>query len=226
MSRASKGRFVVLLVTIAIAVVVVGYLGRGFFAGAATVHELLVENKQLKKAVSNLTEEQQIGYAKVLEQSEGEQGLVTRMKFVETSRDDKLKTILEKDYTILGDVVYFDALIVKFGDQMVIDGKERALYLWRRVYGEQRAPEDGFVIEEPGAEPARYRDLFRLLRSEDKKLFWSSVWDLANDPDRLKEYGIQAVYGNAVYSKLRPGLIYIFKISPAGQVYPEVVPDI
>jgi hypothetical protein len=42
----------------------------------------------------------------------------------------------------------------------------------------------------------------------------------------LKEHDIEAIYGNAVYSKLREGLIYIFKINPTGQVYPEVVPDI
>jgi hypothetical protein len=28
-----------------------------------------------------------------------------------------------------------------------------------------------------------------------------------------------------VYSRLREGLIYVFKISSTGQVYPEVVPD-
>jgi hypothetical protein len=48
---------------------------------------------------------------------------------------------------------------------------------------------------------------------------------LANNPDRLKEYDIKAVYGNVVYSKLRKGLVYVFKISPAGQLYPETVPD-
>ena len=36
---------------------------------------------------------------------------------------------------------------------------------------------------------------------------------------------IEAIYGNVVYSRLRKGLIYVFKVSPAGQVYPEVVPD-
>ena len=56
-------------------------------------------------------------------------------------------------------------------------------------------------------------------------MFWPEIWELSNDPDRLKDAGIQAIYGNAVYKKLRPGLIYVFKISPSGQLYPEVVPD-
>jgi hypothetical protein len=109
---------------------------------------------------------------------------------------------------------------------MVMDGETRALYLWSKVYGEKMPPEEGFVIEQPGAEPQRYSDLFEVLHVREKQLFWSNIWDLANDPDKLKEYGIEAIYGNAVYSRLRKGLIYVFKISPTGQVYPEVVPDI
>jgi len=209
-----------------ICLIVLAYFGRGFYYRAITVHELLTENKHLKQAITNLTYEDQIGYAKVVSQEPNDGKILTTLKFIETARDDKLKTVLEKEYTIEGDIVYFDALIVKFGDKMVMDGKTKALYLWRRVYSEKMAPEQGFAIEEPGAEPQRYGDLLKLLPIKQKRLFWSHIWDLANDPDKLKEHDIEAIYGNAVYSRLREGLIYIFKISPAGQVYPEVVPDI
>jgi len=209
-----------------ICLIVLAYLGRGFYYRAITVHELLTENKHLKKAITNLTYEDQIGYAKVIAQEPNDGKIFTTLKFVETARDDKLKTVLEKEYTIEGDIVYFDALIVKFGDKMVMDGKTKALYLWRRVYSEKMAPAQGFAIDEPGAEPQRYGDLLKVLPMKQKRLFWSNIWDLANDPDKLKEHDIKAIYGNAVYSRLREGLIYVFKISPAGQVYPEVVPDI
>ncbi|MHC4693887.1 MAG: hypothetical protein ACYS67_14180 [Planctomycetota bacterium] len=202
------------------------YLGRGFYYRAITIHELLTENKHLKEAITNLTYEDQIGYAKVIAQEPNGGKILTTLKFIETARDDKLKTVLEKKYTIEGDIVYFEALIVKFGDKMVMDGETKALYLWRRVYSDKIAPEQGFAIEEPGAEPERYSDLLKLLPFKQKQLFWANIWDLANDPDKLKEHDIEAIYGNAVYSKLRKGLIYVFKISPAGQVYPEVVPDI
>ncbi|MHC4625010.1 MAG: hypothetical protein ACYS4W_14030, partial [Planctomycetota bacterium] len=107
----------------------------------------------------------------------------------------------------------------------VMDGKTRALYLWRRVYGERTAPEDAFAIEQPGAEPLRYADMLKTLPVEQRQLFWSGIWELANDPEKLKQYDIKAIYGNVVYSRLREGLIYVFKISSTGQVYPEVVPD-
>lgn len=209
-----------------VCLVIIAYFGRGFYYRAMTIHQLLTENKHLKQAITNLTYEDQIGYAKVIAQEPNDGRLLTTIKFVETARDDKLKTILEKEYTIEGDVVYFDALIVKFGDKIVMDGNTKALYLWRRIYGEKMAPEQGFVIEEPGAEPQRYSDLLEVLPVKQKQLFWSNIWDLANNPDKLKKHDIEAIYGNAVYSRLRKGLIYVFKINPTGQVYPEVVPDI
>ena len=191
-----------------------------------TIAELLAENKYLKQAITNLTQEDQIGYAKVIAKDINEGRLFTRIKFVETARDDKSKIILEKNYTVEGDIVHFDALIVKFTNQMVLDGKEKAIYLWRRVYGEKMTPENGFKIEDPNNEPARYAGMFTKLRVKDKTLFWSNIWDLANDPQKLKEYGITAIYGNAVYQQLREGFIYIFKIGSTGLVYPETVPQL
>lgn len=212
-------------IVVGICLVVFAYLGRGLYHGAKTIHELLNENKHLKQAITNLTHEEQIGYAKVVDQETTDGRLFTTIKFVETARDDKLKKILEKEYTIAGDIIHFDALIVKFGNKMVMDGKTRALYLWRRVYGEKMTPEEGFVIEQPGTEPQRYSDLLKALPIKQSKMFWSNIWDLANDPKKLKKHDIEAIYGNAVYSRLRKGLIYVFKVSPTGQVYPEVVPD-
>ncbi len=209
----------------AIFVASAAFIGPGIYRGAMTLHDLLTENKQLREAITNLTDEDQIGYAKVISQRNEDGRLLTTIRFVETARDDKTKVILQKEYTVEGDVVHFDAVIVKFDDKLVADGKSRALYLWRRVYGEKMAPGEGFLIEEPGAEPKRYSGLLQTLPIPHQQLFWSSIWELANDPDKLHEYGIRAIYGSAVYQPLKEGLIYVFKISPTGQFYPETVPD-
>ena len=214
-------RYIILCLFLVLAI----YLARSLYYGLATIGELLTENKHLKQAISNLTQEEQIGYAKVISQEKKDGRLFTSIKFVETARDDKLKKILEKEYTIEGDVVHFDALIVKFGDKMVTDGKEKSLYLWRRIYGEKMSPESGFAIEEAGTEPMRYGNMLKKLPTKQRQLFWGNIWSLANDPDKLKEHGIKAIYGNVVYSQLSKGLIYVFKITPTGQVYPEIVPD-
>jgi len=98
--------------------------------------------------------------------------------------------------------------------------------LWRRIYGEKMTPQDGFSIEEFGAEPSRYNGLLNELPLKKREIFWSGIWDLANNPDKLAEYGITAIYGSVTYTQLRPGLIYIFRITPTGLLYPEVIPDI
>jgi len=202
------------------------FVAGALFFGTKSIHDLLGENKQLKQAIVTLTQEEQIGYAKVVRQQTLDGKLYSTVRFVETARGNPLKTVLEKEYEIEGGIIHFDALIVTFSSQAVIDGKERSLYLWRRVYGEAQSPADGFAIEEQGAEPARYAGLLARLRMKDRTTFWNAIWDLANDPEALQQHGIKAIYGNAVYKKLRPGLIYVFKISPTGQLYPETVPDL
>jgi hypothetical protein len=210
---------------VAVVAVVAALVGPGLYQGTKTIRELLTENKHLKQAISNLTAEDQIGYAKVISQREEAGQLLTTIRFVETARGDKTRKILQKEYTLEGDIIHFDALIVKFEDQMVLDGKSRALYLWRRIYGEKMAPESGYAIEECGAEPKRYAGLLEALHLRDRQLFWTNIWGLANDPEKLRAYGIRAIYGNVTYQKLRPGLIYVFKISPTGQVSPETIPE-
>lgn len=209
-----------------LALIALIFISGTLFYGTKTVHDLLGENKQLKQAIATLTQEEQIGYAKVLKQETRDGKLYSTIRFVETARGNPLETVLEKEYEIEGDMIHFDALIVTFSSQAVIDGKERSLYLWRRVYGDNQAPADGFAIEEPGDEPARYAGLLSRLRMKERTIFWNAIWDLANDPDALQQHGIKAIYGNAVYKKLRPGLIYVFKIGPTGQLLPETVPDL
>lgn len=212
-------------ITVVSTLTVLAFVGGSIFYGTKTVHDLLASNEKLKSAITSLTHEDQIGFAKVLKQEERDGTLYTTLKFVETARGDMLNKVLEKEYEIEGDVIHFDALVVTFSDQAVMDGKARSLYLWRRVYGESMSPSEGYDIETPGTHPERYAGLLRNLRLPEQQLFWEAIWDLANDPEALRDYGIKAIYGNAVYKRLQPGLIYVFKIGADGQVYPETVLD-
>jgi hypothetical protein len=207
-------------------VVAAGVVGWMYFSGSRTIEQLLRENEGLKTAISNLTQETQIGYAKVLAKETREGKLYTKLLFVEVEPSDFTKQILRKEYEIEGDVVHFDTLIVTFGDQLVKDGKERAMYLWRRIYGEKQTPEQGFPIETAGQPSPRYAELCAKLSIEENKLFWDEIWALSNNPKRLEGLGIKAVFGNAVYRQLKPGLIYVFKISATGALYPEIIPDL
>ena len=87
---------------------------------AETFHEYLTENNQLKASISRLTQENQIGYAKVVKQEEKNGKLITTLAFFQTDRDDDSKRVFEGEYTIEGNIAHFDALIVKFDDNMVV----------------------------------------------------------------------------------------------------------
>lgn len=208
-----------------LAMAVLAFVGGTFYYGTKTVHDLLAESEALKKAIATITHEDQIGFAKVVKQEERDGRLYTTIKFVQTARDDMLNRVMEKEFEIEGDVVHFDALIVTFTDQAVMDGQARSLYIWRRIYGDNTSPSEGHDIETPGSHPERYAGLLRELKQSEQAMFWEAIWELANDPEALREHGIKAIYGNAVYKRLRPGLIYVFKIGTDGQVYPETVLD-
>lgn len=215
-------RAVVALVSIGV-LVVLAYAGN--FAGR-TIYELLGENRELHEAITHLTDEEQIGYAKVLEQSTIDGRQMTRVLFVETAAGDPSTRILEREFEIEGDVVYFDAITIRFGKQMVMDGRARSIYLWRRVFGEKMNPEDGFAIESEGEAPERYRAISDRLSLRDREMFWSEIWALSNNPRGLADLGVEAIYGDPVYKALRPGLIYIFKASPTGGLVIETIPDL
>ncbi len=209
-----------------VVVLATGFLLWQQFSGNRTIEQLLNENLELKTAITNLSQEEQIGYAKVLSQETRDGQLFTKILFVEADPEDFTKHILRKEYEIQGDVIHFDTLIVTFGSELVMDGKERAMYLWRRIYGEKQTPEQGFPIETEGQPSPRYAQLCEKLSIEDGQLFWDEIWQLSNNPKRLEKLGIKAVYGNAIYRQLKPGLIYIFKVSSTGTLHPEIVPDL
>ena len=191
-----------------------------------TIQKLLTENADLQQAIKNLKDESQIGYAKVVSQEMRDGQLYTKVLFVATQPNEPLKPALKREYEVRGDVVHFDALIVKFGNEIVMDGRERAIYLWRRIYDETMQPQEGFPIEVAGCESSRYASLCERLSLEDKELFWGNIWSLSNDPNTLNQLGVHAIYGSVVYQKLEPGLIYVFKISSTGTLYPETFLDL
>ncbi|WP_269526547.1 hypothetical protein [Coraliomargarita parva] len=219
----NEGKVLGYLVAMA-AILTAAILGVSFYFSSSSIHELLTENYQLNQAIRNLAHEESIGYALVQEQSRDEFGQVeTVVRFVQTAAGKPELVVSEQLFHIPGDVIHFDAMIVKFDDQVVREGKQRALYLWRRVYGEHTAPDNGESIEVAGAAPERYYDaITQKLRNKDQQVFWDAIWSLSNNPLALDKEGITAVYGNVSYLQMIPGKVYRFKIGATGQIYPEV----
>ena len=104
------------------------FIGLSFYLSNSTIHSLLTENFELNRAITNLTAEEQIGYATVISQVTDSLGQTkTKLRFVQTAAGKPKEIVDEKIYLIEGDVIHFDALIVKFSDDYVKDVKARAL---------------------------------------------------------------------------------------------------
>ena len=221
--KPQSGKIIVTAVLLA-AIATAAILGVSFYFSSSSIHSLLTENHELSKAIRNLTEEAQIGFATLESQSRDDLGRVESLvRFVQTAPGKPNEVVSEDLFVVEGEVIHFDALIVKFSDDYVKGGKGRALYLWRRIYGEGEAPAEGDLIQTPGEAPERYDAITQSLKLKNQPIFWEAIWDLANDPERLSEYGIKAVFGNAIYTKMELDKVYLFKISPTGQIYPDVL---
>ncbi|MFT4901254.1 MAG: hypothetical protein ACI81V_000523 [Lentimonas sp.] len=207
-----------------IALLVAGVLATAFYFSSSSIHELLTENKALNSAIANLSAEEQIGYATLISQESDTTGeLQSTIRLVQTAAGNPKERVAEQLFTIQGDIIHFDALIVKFDPEYVKQGKGRALYLWRRIYGENQQPSQGQLIEIPDSAPERYYAISKTLRIAQRDIFWEAIWQLANQPDHLSVYGITAVFGNAIYCRMQPNKVYLFKINSSGQIYPEVL---
>lgn len=222
MKRQQAGKAITKILALT-AVVTAGIVGVSFYLSNSSIHQLLTDNKALKQAISHLTNESQIGYATLQSQTRDENGrLQSSIRFVQTAPENPKEIVSEQLFTIEGDIAHFDALIVKFSDEYVQSGKGKALYLWRRIYGEQTPPSEGALIEIPKSAPDRYYSITKALRIKNRDIFWEAIWELANAPESLNPYGIKAVFGNAIYTRLQANRIYYFKISATGQIYIEV----
>jgi hypothetical protein len=142
--------------------------------------------------------------------------LVTAFSFVELDNAGKP---IEKPriFTVQGDMVYVDALVVKFSDESVEVAdplRATSFCLFRRVFGESQQPKDGFVLDPVGAQPAAYRSGRE--PSDFEREIWGKFWDYANNPEEAQKKGIRAAHGEAPFQKLVPGKRYKVLLRSSG----------
>ena len=184
--------------------------------------------EELKRVVGRLTLEERVAQIVVTDKKydKSRGALTTAIRFVEVdAKGDPIGS--PREYTIEGDVAYFDGLVIKFEDGYVEKGdpkRGRALLLLRRVFGERQRPEDGFESDPAGSCPAPYRGS-RPMSDFERDLF-ARFWELALDPDKAKAAGVRVAQGEAVYKKMEPDKLYILKMRATGELsmYVENLP--
>ncbi len=168
------------------------------------------EIQRLETAVRLLKVDHRLARITVLnQQGSAEAGdLVTKFSFVEVDQDGQP---LEEPriFTIEGDVVYIDAWVIKFTDELIAlpdPVRSTSFCQFRRIFGELQQPNEGFVLDAVGSRPAAYRGGGKMSELEQK--IWDQFWDYANHPAKAREAGVRAAHGEAPSIKLMPGKSY------------------
>lgn len=163
------------------------------------------EIKRLAMANRLLKVDRRVAHVEVVDQwrVDGDGELMTKIRFHEVDKNgDPLAE--PREFTIRGDVLYVEAWLVKFRDELTEAGdplRGTSLYLFRRLFSEKQAPEDGFELDSVDARPAAYRSGTETSALEQE--IWRDFWSFANDQARRDEEGVRAVHGEAPSMKLR-----------------------
>jgi len=170
---------------------------------------LLQRQKVLESMIVRLSRSQRLAQIVVTNQTI-ENGVVLETEFLMVELDEDDQPIAKQRFMIEGSIVYIDGLTIKFDpDSIAVADKLRGanLVLLRRVYSSSVSPNNGTLIDLPGAIPAVYR-----VDSDEASQFecqlWDRFWELATDPTLAKEFGVRVAQGEAVYKPLQLGVLY------------------
>jgi hypothetical protein len=179
-------------------------LDRELAARTAEVERLTAQNQKLGLALRLLKVDHRVAQIEVLDQTPGPERPKTRFRFVELATDGN--PIGEpKEFTIDGSMVYIDAWVIKYADDLVERGdplRSTSVCLFRRIFGEYQEPSEGFPLDAAGSRPAVYSQGNEMSALE--RDIWANFWQYANDPARAKVTGVRAAHGEAPSIRLEP----------------------
>ena len=213
---------------------------RSHFAIDTHVAELEQQKQQLQAIVQRLTGERRVAEVLVVGQHPATRpatagpapatrpAVETTFLFVERSRDGS--TLPPKSFTIDGDEVHLDAMVVKFERDLVAKDdplRGHSVALFTRVFGPRQSPENAFPIDPPGKIPDYYRGTDPAVGAFEQKL-WADFWRLAGDADYRKQTGVRVAQGEGLWFRLEPQRVYTITLESDGglNVVSEPVPGI
>ena len=160
-----------------------------------------------------------VARVEVIEQgpsSEDPDTTVTRVRFVELGPDGELLGPA-REIELQGKVLYVEGLVIKFEDDFIEGGdvlRGSSVAIFKRVFSENQAPNEGVAIDRPRMHPLPHRD------EEGPDPFyedlWERFWDYANDPDLAATKGVRAMHGEAPSIELREGKSYRVELRASG----------
>jgi hypothetical protein len=185
--------------------------------------DLAAKQRQIERldmAMRLLKTDHRLARIEVLEQTEPADGKPQQTRFSFVEMDDAGNALdRPQEFQIDGDVAHIDALVVSFDDTYVEQGdplRGTSLALFRRVYGDDQKPSEGFPLDTVGGRPAAYSRGHQ--PSELESEIWSKFWDYANDPELASKAGVRTAHGKDAYIQLRKGMRYRVQLRKTGDL--------
>jgi hypothetical protein len=183
------------------------------------IEALTRKTQALEMAIRLLTHTERRARVVVLDQRREPDGqTTTRIRFGEL--DAGGAAVGEpREFSLTGDEVYFDTLVVKFEDRFVEGGdalRGRSLLLFRRIFTDRGRPADGPVLDREGQVPQAYAA--EHAPSAFEREIWARFWELANDPAEAQRRGLRALHGDAVSIKLKRDASYTITFRSTGEL--------
>ncbi len=180
--------------------------------------EMAAEIAAREAMIERLSRSRRLGRVDVTDQTRADDGEVidTTVRLIEL--DEKGAELARQTFTVPGDVVFIDALTVKFDREAVALGHPlmaETIVLLQRVYSDRLPPREGRPIDMPGAVPAGYAGT-EIGQFEQR--LWSQFWTLATDSRAAARLGVRVAQGEAVYKPMRTGESYDLEVDAAGGV--------
>jgi hypothetical protein len=180
------------------------------------VAELQYEKQQLLDVVNRLTDERRVAEMLVTDQKIVGGVPQTTLLFQEYSRNKSM--LPPKQFTISGDQVHVDAMVIKFEHGLVEKDdalRGHSIALFTRMYGNHQSPDQGPTIDTPGQIPGFYEGIDPSVSSFETNL-WQNFWKLARDSDYRQKMGVRVSNGQSVWWPCEPGMLYTISIESAG----------
>ena len=150
---------------------------RDHYSAEHEISQLQMEKHQLQQVVKRLSDEHRVADVLVTGRIKTPTGVKTTLMFVEYAKDGS--TLPPKSFTIDGDEVHIDAMVIKFDHGFVEQGdamRGQSIALFTKLYGATQSPQQAFPIDTPGRIPDYYRGDDPVVTSFEQEL-WANFWE-------------------------------------------------
>ena len=193
--------------------------------GIHWVAQRFEENRILRQVIERLTADSRIAEVLVTQSSFNEttKKIETTIKFLEY--DTSGKPIAPRYFTFQGNIIQFQALVIRFQDRLVQAGDKlrgKSAYIFLRAFVLDSEKPQIFNLIDVNQIPQGYK--VPGVKSEFETKLWKEFWSYALDPKARERMGIKNAQIEAPGSMFLPGTIYTIKIEHDGGIRIDTQP--